>query len=528
MIRQNRRIGGGKSLINLGKVLLSAIVVSAVILNENAIAARRKSSKTTSKKGLRSASSKKSNSAKSTSKKGLRSASSRSNSGTGSTSGRSSRSSKRAATASSKVSNIRGLNSYSNSIYGNTTNYSIYGNTTNYSTSSSKSNSGTGATSGSSSKSSKSAATASSKVHKVINLSELSISELSSYPNLNYGNMTNYSIYGNMTNYSPSSSKSSKSAATASTKVSKLGELSSYSNSTYGNMTSYSPYGNATEYSYLNSKMEKLSKTMSTYANKILNLEKKNSDLETRLAKLEAGSVVTTQNVPLSTSSTTTSDGKLGYIKGSADLCKPDSSGHKYCSVAINVDKKYPGSSFCISYIYDKSVNSWRPQSKVFDMQTITGQINNNIKDFTKNKPTLFVMDDFSYYLGDENSRMILEKKYDRKYILLCGTGLGHNHTDTVYPTFDILDKKVKLYGYPGAYKVFNDAKGSIRHPFTSPSGDLVLFDVNGSPLIKWTGNSLEYSPNLSESYIKELKSYVRDGDNEEYFDVIGNKYKKN
>ena len=519
MIRQNRRIGGGKSLINLGKVLLSAIVVSAVILNENAIAARRKSSKTTSKKGLRSASSKKSNSAKSTSKKGLRSASSRSNSGTGSTSGRSSRSSKRAATASSKVSNIRGLNSYSNSIYGNTTNYSIYGNTTNYSTSSSKSNSGTGATSGSSSKSSKSAATASSKVHKVINLSELSISELSSYPNLNYGNMTNYS---------PSSSKSSKSAATASTKVSKLGELSSYSNSTYGNMTSYSPYGNATEYSYLNSKMEKLSKTMSTYANKILNLEKKNSDLETRLAKLEAGSVVTTQNVPLSTSSTTTSDGKLGYIKGSADLCKPDSSGHKYCSVAINVDKKYPGSSFCISYIYDKSVNSWRPQSKVFDMQTITGQINNNIKDFTKNKPTLFVMDDFSYYLGDENSRMILEKKYDRKYILLCGTGLGHNHTDTVYPTFDILDKKVKLYGYPGAYKVFNDAKGSIRHPFTSPSGDLVLFDVNGSPLIKWTGNSLEYSPNLSESYIKELKSYVRDGDNEEYFDVIGNKYKKN
>ena len=75
---------------------------------------------------------------------------------------------------------------------------------------------------------------------------------------------------------------------------------------------------------------------------------------------------------------------------------------------------------------------------------------------------------------------------------------------------------------------MFKDAKGSIRHPFTSPSGDLVLFDVNGSPLIKWTGNSLEYSPNLSESYIKELRSYVRDRGNEEYFDVIGNKYKKN
>lgn len=380
---------------------------------------------------MRSASSKKSNSAKSTSKKGLRSASSRSNSGTGSTSGRSSKSSKRAATASAKVSNIRGLNSYSNSTYGNTTNYSY------------------------------------ADVDEVQSLISGLTSDLSSF----------------------------------------------------------------------NSKMKTLSETMNEYANKISNLEKQNSeyankmsDFETRLAKLEAGSVTTTQNVPLSTSSTTTSDGKLGYIKGSADLCKPDSSGHKYCSVAINVDKKYPGSSFCLSYLYDKSVNSWRPQGKIFDMQTITGQIN-NIKDFTNNKPTLFVMDDFSYYLGDENSQMILEngvKKAGGKYILLCGTGLGHNHTDTVHPTFDILDKQVKLYSYPGTYKVFNDAKGSIRHPFTSPSGDLVLFDVNGSPLIKWTGNSLEYSPNLSESYIKELKSYVRDGGNEEYFDVIGNKYKKN
>ena len=419
--------------------MLSAIVVSAVILNENAIAARRKSSKTTSKKGLRSASSKKSNSAKSTSKKGLRSASSRSNSGTGSTS-------------------KKGLRSAS-----------------------SRSNSGTGSTSG-------------------------------------------------------RSSRSSKRAATASAKVSNIRGLNSYSNSTYGNTTNYS-YADVSDVtsliSGLTSKMKTLSETMNEYANKISNLEKQNSeyankmsDFETRLAKLEAGSVVTTQNVPLSTSSTTTSDGKLGYIKGSADLCKPDSSGHKYCSVAINVDKKYPGSSFCISYLYDKSVNSWTARSKIFDMQTITGQIN-SIKDFTKNKPTLFVMDDFSYYLGDEYSRMILEKKDDRKYILLCGTGLGHNHTDTVYPTFDILDKQVKLYGYPGAYKVSNDAKGSIRHPFTSPSGDLVLFDVNGSPLIKWTGNSLEYSPNLSESYIKELKSFVRDGSNEEYFDVRGNKYSK-
>ncbi|MBR4316170.1 MAG: hypothetical protein IKP65_04280 [Alphaproteobacteria bacterium] len=70
---------------------------------------------------------------------------------------------------------------------------------------------------------------------------------------------------------------------------------------------------------------------------------------------------------------------------------------------------------------------------------------------------------------------------------------------------------------------MFNDAKGSIRHPFTSPFGDLVLFDVNGSPLIKWTGNSLEYSPNLSESYIKALRTYSGN----DYFDVRGNKYSK-
>ena len=54
MIRQNRRMGGGKSLVNLGKVLLSAIVVSAVILGENSLAKTQKSSK----KGLCSASSK--------------------------------------------------------------------------------------------------------------------------------------------------------------------------------------------------------------------------------------------------------------------------------------------------------------------------------------------------------------------------------------------------------------------------------------------------------------------------------------
>ena len=47
-------MGGGKSLANLGKILLSAIVVSAVILGENSLAKTQKSSK----KGLRSASSK--------------------------------------------------------------------------------------------------------------------------------------------------------------------------------------------------------------------------------------------------------------------------------------------------------------------------------------------------------------------------------------------------------------------------------------------------------------------------------------
>ncbi len=398
MVGQNRRLGeGGKSLVNLGKALLSAIIVSAVILNENAIAARRKSSKTTSKKGLRSASSKKSNSAKSTSKKDLRSASSRSNSRTGATSGRSSRSSKRAATASAKVSNIRGLSSYSNSTYGNTTNYSY------------------------------------ANVSDITSL----ISDLTS-------------------------------------------DLSSF-----------------------NSEMKTLSQTMNDYANKM-------SDFETRLAKLEAGSVVTTQNVPLATSSTTTSDGKLGYIKGSADLCKPDSSGHKYCSVAINVDKKYDNGAYCFAWnFYDKM---WHMNQNLHTVYTVTGQ-HIDAYEFSKGKPSLFAMTDFSYYTDlptKENSRF-----HDGKTVLLCGDAIGpSDHNGTQIFDGELLNKN-RLVSYLGSHI-----------PFTHSDGSMILFNASdGVPLLKYNmkQNLLEYKPNLSESYIKALRTYSGN----DYFDVRGNKYSK-
>ncbi len=61
MYRQNRRIGGGKSLGNLGKFLLSVALMSSIIIGEGAIAGRKKSSNT-SQSSKRSGSSQKSNS----------------------------------------------------------------------------------------------------------------------------------------------------------------------------------------------------------------------------------------------------------------------------------------------------------------------------------------------------------------------------------------------------------------------------------------------------------------------------------
>ncbi len=265
----------------------------------------------------------------------------------------------------------------------------------------------------------------------------------------------------------------------------------------------------------------------------IKTLQDKFDSMDKRIVELESKPVATTTTTSTAstTSSTTSSSAsestltELGYLKGSADLCKPDSSGHKYCSVAINVDKKYNNGSYCLSYFYSKDTKSWEAMGKIFHMQNIKGEII-PMSQFISGKPTIFVMSDFSYYLGDDNSKLVLEngvKKFSGKYILLCGSGIGGNSTSE---GFDLLDKKVKLFGYPSSYKSFSDAKGSIRHPFTSSKGDLVLMDVNGSPIIKYADGNLEYSPNLDINYTRSLKSYVLNGDFKKYFNVLGEEVK--
>ena len=256
-----------------------------------------------------------------------------------------------------------------------------------------------------------------------------------------------------------------------------------------------------------------LASDLSSFNTEMKSLSSVLEDVQTRLSKLENGTTVTTTSSNSSTNSTSTSitNEKLGYIKGSADLCKPDSSGHKYCSVAINTDKKFDNGAYCFAWnFYDKT---WHMNQNLHSIYTVTGQ-RIGAYEFAKNKPTLFAMTDFSYYTDTqtkEGSRL-----HDGKTVVLCGDAIGPgDHNGTQIFDGEILDK------HSNGELIFGS-----HTPFTHPDGSMILFNSgDGVPLIRFNmkQNLLEYKPNLSESYIKALRA-------EEwgtYLDVRGTKYSK-
>lgn len=214
---------------------------------------------------------------------------------------------------------------------------------------------------------------------------------------------------------------------------------------------------------------------------------------------------ISSQNVPLSNTTTTTSNNELGYIKGTADLCKPDETGHKYCSVAINVDKNWNNGTFCYAWSFGDD-KLWHIGHEVHTIYTVTGQ-HISAREFSEGKPSLFAMNDFSYYTDNERLK-------SDKYVLLCGLATGPSNNLGV-EIFE--DEVVPSRKSPNIV-------GQVR-PFTHSDGSMVLFTYkDGKPLLRYNlkQNILEYKPNLSESYIKELRSY----DKNEFVDVRGEKYK--
>ena len=256
----------------------------------------------------------------------------------------------------------------------------------------------------------------------------------------------------------------------------------------------------------------------------ITTLQGKVDSMDKRIVELESKPVTTTATTTASTSSTTSSASKstlseLGYIKGSTDLCKPDSSGHKFCSVAINVDKKFNNGTYCFAWNYDEKFKLWKTNMNMHGLYTTRGD-DLKINDFVKDKPSLFAMTDFSFYTDSIASGYT--RLHQGKTVVFCGDGLGASSIKNA-DAMQILDGDV----YVGAKTA--DATGKHNRsvkPFTASDGSMILFDgENGKPLLRYNmkQNLLEYKPQLSDDYIASLRSYEAGYDY--YIDIRGTKY---
>ena len=259
----------------------------------------------------------------------------------------------------------------------------------------------------------------------------------------------------------------------------------------------------------------------------IKELSDKLSSLDSRVEKLEKAKSASTSSSSNSGSTSSPTTTELGYLKGSADLCKPDSSGHKYCSVAINTGKtsfKVRDNSGkgkdnrCLVYDFDNNYK-WRFSKEFINIKEYNGK-QYTVAEFNAGKPDLYVMTDFNYY-GDTNSdnRQLMVKN---KFIAFCGKGLRFDKNEYSSSPYDLGYYLFDDTIINGANKLTGANKSTIATPFTSSDNDIVFFDFQtGKAVLKLNleKNLLEYKPNLSADYIKSL----RYNDYKNLIDINGN-----
>lgn len=195
-------------------------------------------------------------------------------------------------------------------------------------------------------------------------------------------------------------------------------------------------------------------------------------------------------------------------------MCKPDSNGHKYCSVAIDTDIDFDNGTFCFAWDFVDG-QYWNSNMNMTSLYTKTGK-SLRAYDFNKDKPSLFAMTDFSYYTDDNGYSGSKSRLKDGRTVVLCGSGVGPGEKNGV----EILEGELSLQ-----IKALHI--GTVK-PFTHPSDkSMILFNsLDGEPLVRYNmkQNLLEYKPQLSESYIKELCSTTDSG--KTFIDVNNNKCK--
>lgn len=271
----------------------------------------------------------------------------------------------------------------------------------------------------------------------------------------------------------------------------------------------------------VSSDIEELKKLILENTNSISNIQSKMTlldEIETiksKLAALEefkdtfslnsiASSGSTSTSSKNSGTTTSSSQGKEGYIKGSTELCQ----GKDYCSVALNAKVGgYEGGDKCLNFYFD-DVKGWRFSQSPTGFITSGGE-KIALYDWINDKPDLFVMKDkdLSRYVSDSSGNNLKNGKAN-KNIVLCGKGFGAVGS---MKTINILDSEISHI----PPKLFFE-KTTIFRPFTSPNGDMILFRKGDEkPVLRYNYQKdlLEYLPQMTDEELSKLFYVVNNYD---------------